>query len=47
MTTKRPVSINFDDELLKRLEDYQYSKRINRSEVVRQALLALLEKEGF
>ena len=47
LNNKRPTSINFDDELLERTDNYRYSKRLNRSEVVRQALLLLLEKEGF
>ena len=41
---KKPISITIDQDLLDELEKYQNSKRMTRSQVIRIAILNLIEK---
>ncbi len=44
---QRIVTFKIDSELLKILDRYAKSKRMTRSEVIREAIIRLLESEGI
>jgi|SanBayMetagenome_1026888.scaffolds.fasta_scaffold06187_3 metal-responsive CopG/Arc/MetJ family transcriptional regulator len=41
---KKAISMTIDEDLLEELEKYQNSKRMTRSQVIRIAILNLIEK---
>ena len=43
----RIVTFKFEEWLLERVDKYASSKRLTRSDVIRLALLRLLEEDGY